>query len=142
MPSCVCRQNNTELVTLLCSSSCSGIYYTSHYTGLQGQPQGAQLCPLFLTSCIIAVLENIRGGRSANKFRKSQIRKFAGLNIFIDLRIFSKCCNLRNTYFLRFAICEPNYFLRTKLPQICKYIIFQDLFEIELVWGLRNMPTI
>jgi hypothetical protein len=132
----------TILSWSLCSSSssCSGIYYTSHYTGLQGQPQGAQLCPLFLPSCIIAVLENNRGERSANKFRKSQIRKFADLTIFIDLRIFSKCfslriCDLRNTFFLRFAdlqFANPIIFTDLKLPQINKYIIFQDLFEIQL----------
>jgi hypothetical protein len=29
--------------------------------------------------------------RSANKFSKSQIRKFAGLNFLLDLRTFRKC---------------------------------------------------
>ncbi len=50
-----------------------------------------------------------KAGRSANKFRKSQIRKFADLNDLLDLRIFRKCdllwiCDLRNQSFLLFTI--------------------------------------
>ncbi len=36
-----------------------------------------------------------KGGRSANKFRKSQIRKFADLNSLLDLQTFRKCGTLR-----------------------------------------------
>jgi hypothetical protein len=105
----------TILTWPLCSSSCSGIYYTSHYTGLQGQPQGAM--PPF---SYILYYRCLRGGpQISSASRKS---KFADLNIFINMWIFRKCfnlriCDLRNTYMYlakcRFGICEPNYFLRT-----------------------------
>ncbi len=36
-----------------------------------------------------------KGGRSAYKFRKSHIQKFADFNSFLDLRIFRKCGTLR-----------------------------------------------
>ncbi len=36
---------------------------------------------------------NTKGGRSANKFRKSQIRNFADFNFFKDLRTFHKYGN-------------------------------------------------
>ena len=49
-----------------------------------------------------------KGGRFANKFRKSQIRKFADLNNLLDLWTCSKCgtlriCDLRTQSFLWFA---------------------------------------
>ncbi len=48
-----------------------------------------------------------RGGRSADKFRKSQIRNVADLNV-LDLQNFRKCvnlriCALRTICFFRFA---------------------------------------
>ncbi len=47
-------------------------------------------------------------GRSANKFRKLQIRKFANLNNLLDLRTFrifdtSQICNLRTQSIFWFA---------------------------------------
>jgi hypothetical protein len=39
-------------------------------------------------------------GHSANKFRKSQIRKFADLNNLLDLPTFRKCDTLRSQSFL------------------------------------------
>ncbi len=63
-----------------------------------------------------------RGGRSANKFQRSQLRKFGDLNLqnfwqmwqfpdwlFADQYFFAIC---------GFAICGPNYFLRTQ--NLCK----------------------
>ncbi len=60
-------------------------------------------------------------GRSANKFCKLQIRKFANLNNLLHLRTFRNCGTLR--------ICDlwPNlFYLFTdlNLPQVRKYIIF------------------
>jgi hypothetical protein len=62
-----------------------------------------------------------KGGRSANNFCKSRIRKFADLNNLLDLRTLRKCdflhiCDLRNTIFLWFA--------GLKLPQVRKNIFF------------------
>ncbi len=62
-------------------------------------------------------------GRSANKFRKSLIRKIA--EFFINLRTVRKCgnyriCDLRIIYFLRFAdlrFTDPINFCELKLPQ-------------------------
>ncbi len=54
-----------------------------------------------------------KSGRSASKFRKSQICKFADLIFFLELRIFHKCANLRFADHIFLAICGPNYFLRT-----------------------------
>jgi hypothetical protein len=54
--------------------------------------------------CFLAVTVNLdiygrecreQSGLSANKFLKSQIRKFAELQNFTDLRTFRKCGNLR-----------------------------------------------
>jgi hypothetical protein len=36
-----------------------------------------------------------KGGRSANNYRKSQIRKFVDFNNLLDLRNFRKCDTLR-----------------------------------------------
>jgi hypothetical protein len=43
----------------------------------------------------LQTIKKPKGGRSANKFRKSQIRKFAELNYFLDLRTFRECDSLR-----------------------------------------------
>ncbi len=44
----------------------------------------------------------IKGGRPANKFRKSQIRKFADFKKLLDLQTFRKC--------VTFRIFGPNLF--------------------------------
>jgi hypothetical protein len=56
-----------------------------------------------LTWCI----QNTKGGRSANKFCKTQIRKFADFNIFI----YSLCGPSANVTLSGFAICGPNSFV-------------------------------
>ncbi len=66
-------------------------------------------------------LNYTKGGRSANKFFKSQIRKFAGFKFILYLETFRKggnfrICDLRDPVFFatcRFTICGHNYFLRT-----------------------------
>jgi hypothetical protein len=60
----------------------------------------------------------ITKGRSANKFSKLQIRKFADLNNVFNLRTFRKCalCCLQNQSSFRF----PDL----KLPKVRKYILF------------------
>jgi len=60
-----------------------------------------------------------KGGRPANKFPKSQIRKFGDLNVFKDLRTFRKCGNLR---ICRLAICRPYIFC-----DIQTQLFFSDL---------------
>ncbi len=64
-----------------------------------------------------------KGGRSTNKFHKSQIRKLANLPNLLDLRTFRKCG------IFRFATCEPNIFYGL---QIC------DL-RTQFLW--RTWPT-
>jgi hypothetical protein len=56
-----------------------------------------------------------RGGRSASKFRKLQIRKLADFN-FLDLQIFA------NVTISGFVIWAPKYFLRTE--NFRRFIIF------------------
>ncbi len=56
---------------------------------------------------ITAMYNTYVGGRSANNFRQSQIRKFADSNNLLDLPTFRKCDSLR--------ICD----LRTNLFMIC-----------------------
>jgi hypothetical protein len=68
----------------------------------------------------------IKDGISANKFRKSQMDKFADLNNLLNWRTFRKCDTLQ-TYELRtpiffvifgfviggYAICESKHFWQT-----------------------------
>ncbi len=53
---------------------------------------------------VVVCYFNYIGGRSANKFRKLQMRKFADLHFMLFLRTFRKCdtlqiCDLRTKYF-------------------------------------------
>jgi hypothetical protein len=44
-----------------------------------------------------------KGGRSAKKFGKTQICKFAELKIVLDLRTFSKCGGFADSIFFYFV---------------------------------------
>jgi hypothetical protein len=59
--------------------------------------------PIYLCKTrYIFALTPYKGGRFSNKFRKSQIRKFADSYNLSDVRTFRKCGTLQ--------ICEPNPF--------------------------------
>ncbi len=71
-----------------------------------------------------------KGGRSASKFRKSQVRKFADL-IFLDSRTFRKCGNLR------ICVCGPNYFCGLKTSaysQMHSFKFKDDFWLLEQFW--------
>jgi hypothetical protein len=67
-----------------------------------------------------------KGGQSANKFCKLQIRKLPDLPNLFELTIFGKCGKLRicvlRTHL--FAICGTKFFADLKSLQIHKNIIF------------------
>ncbi len=71
-------------------------------------------------------------GDLQNRFRKSQIRKFADLTNLLALRTFHQCgtlriCDLRSEplfVICGFVICEPNLFADLKLTQVRKDINF------------------
>ncbi len=70
-----------------------------------------------------------KGGWSANKFPKSQIRKFADLTLFrfVDLPQMYQFAYLRIIYFLWFAnlrFADPIFLADLRLPQIRKCMIF------------------
>ncbi len=66
-----------------------------------------------------------KGGRSENKFRKSQNRKFEDLKNLFDLPPFRKCGTSRTQTFV--------WFTDLKLPQVRKYILF--LFTKKHIMG-------
>ncbi len=97
-----------------------------------------QLFPAkYPVTCFSGRLLTIKGGRTANKFRKSRIRKFVDLYNLLDLRAFLKCgtlriCDLQTQSFIvicrfvicKIAICGPKLFADIKLLQVRKYILF------------------
>jgi hypothetical protein len=75
-----------------------------------------------------------KGGWSANKFRISQIHKFADLNNVLDLRTFSKCGTLRQysdpIFFCKFADLQfsgPIFFCKFADVQFSGPIFFCNL---------------
>jgi hypothetical protein len=82
----------TKLLTFNCmilrySTGTSFFLYTMYISRIQSH--------ILYHGNSLVVSTTIKGGRSANKFRKKKIRKFADLNNLIDLRTFRKCGTLR-----------------------------------------------
>ncbi len=79
--------------------------------GYRSSPQTKIFCPLVASITDWLRLSYRQRGAVRNKFRKSQILKFADLNFFLDLRTFRKCgnlriCNLWTIYFCDLRICD------------------------------------